>query len=120
MMPAPRIKLLRGLATDFSDPDQADAPLRQLLINTHSPVLVSQQGVLPGLLFAYMTTRVCPGAPQEIMRVTRVLPVRPSAQLKLDLKIGDQEESYTLGEVLEYLNSADTGETRAALLRGAR
>ncbi|MBK7203926.1 AAA family ATPase [Candidatus Amarolinea dominans] len=114
------VELLRGLATDFSDPDQADAPLRQLLINTHSPVLVSQQGVLPGLLFAYMTTRVCPGAPQETMRVTRVLPVRPSAQLKLDLKIGDQEESYTLGEVLEYLNSADTGETRAALLGGAR
>ena len=110
------VELLRGLATDFSDPEQVDAPLRQLLINTHSPVLVSQRGVLPGLLFAYMTTRVHPGEPQQTVRVTRIVPVQPSPQLKLDLDIGDQEETYTLGEVLEYLNSSDTGEARASLL----
>ena len=114
------VELLRGLATDFSDPEQVDAPLRQLLINTHSPVLVSQGGVLPGLLFAYITSRVRPGSPQEIIRVTRVLPVQPSSQLKLNLNIGNQEESYTLGEVLEYLNSADTGEARNALLGDVR
>jgi hypothetical protein len=76
--------------------------------------------VLPGLLFAYMTTRVRPGSPQETIRVTRVLPVQPSSQLKLNLNIGNQEESYTLGEVLEYLNSADTGEARNALLGDVR
>jgi hypothetical protein len=97
-----------------------DAPLRQLLINTHSPMLVSQHGVLPGLLFAYMTTRVHPGEPQQTVRVTRIVPVQPSPQLKLDLDIGDQEETYTLGEILEYLNSSDTGEARASLLGDAR
>lgn len=55
------VHLLRDLTTDFSDPAQSDEPLRQLLVNTHSPVLVSQPGVLPGLLFAYMATRVQPG-----------------------------------------------------------
>jgi len=114
------VELLRGLATDFSDPEQVDAPLRQLLINTHSPVLVSQHGVLPGLLFAYMTSRVHPGEPCQTIRVTRIVPVQPSAQLKLDLDIGDQEWTYTLGEILEYLNSADTGEARASLLGDVR
>jgi predicted ATPase len=114
------VELLRGLATDFSDPEQVDAPLRQLLINTHSPVLVSQHGVLPGLLFAYMTSRVHPGEPCHTIRVTRIVPVQPSAQLKLDLDIGDQEWTYTLGEILEYLNSADTGEARASLLGDVR
>jgi len=32
-------QVLSELATDFSDPEQQDAPLRQLLSNTHSPVL---------------------------------------------------------------------------------
>ena len=114
------VELLHGLATDFSDPEQVDAPLRQLLINTHSPVLVCQRGVLPGLLFAYMTTRVYPGKPRQTIRVTRIVPVQPSPQLKIDLDIGDQEETYTLGEVLEYLNSSDTGEARASLLGAAR
>ncbi len=114
------VELLRGLATDFSDPDQADSPLRQLLINTHSPALVSQRRALPGLLFAYMTTRVHPGVPQETVRVTRVLPVQPSSQLRLELKVEPQEESYTLGEVIEYLNSADTGEARTVLLGDAQ
>ncbi|OQA43491.1 MAG: recombination protein F [Chloroflexi bacterium ADurb.Bin325] len=109
------VELLRGLATDFSNPEQADAPLRQLLINTHSPVLVSQAGVLPSLLFAYMTTRVHPGDPAQTIRVTRVVPIQPSPQLKLELDIGDQEETYTLGEVLEYLDSSDMGEARASL-----
>jgi len=111
------VELLRELATDFADPEQAEAPLRQLLVNTHSPVLVSQPGVLPGLLFAYLTTRVQPGKAPPV-RITRILPVQPSPQLKLDLEIGDQEESYTLGEVLEYLNSADFGEARFILQKG--
>jgi hypothetical protein len=109
------VQLLRELATDFADPEQAGAPLRQLLINTHSPVLVSQPGVLSGLLFAYLTTRVFPGDGQQPLRVTKILPVQPSQQLRLALDIQPQEESYTLGEVLEYLDSADFGETQTSL-----
>ena len=33
------IQLLRDLATDFQD--EAEIPLRQLIVNTHSPVLIA-------------------------------------------------------------------------------
>jgi predicted ATPase len=109
------VDLLRELTTDFSDPIQSDEPLRQLLVNTHSPVLVSQPDVEQGLLFAYMTTRIQPGQTIQPLRVTRIVPVKTDRQLKLDLGIDDHEESYTLGQVIEYLNSADFGEALADL-----
>lgn len=112
------VQLLRELATDFSDPEQANEPLRQLLVNTHSPVLVGQPGVLPGLLFAHMATRVQPGQATLPLRVTRIVPVSPDPQLKMDLDIDAQEEAYTIGQVMEYLNSADLGEARASLEEG--
>lgn len=111
------VALLRELATDFSDPNQSDEPLRQLLINTHSPVLAKQPEVLPGLLFAYMTTRVQPGQAAQPIRVTRIVPVEAAKQLKLDLGIDDQEEAYTVGQVIEYLNTTDFGEALASLQR---
>lgn len=110
------VHLLRALATDFADPEQADEPLRQLLVNTHSPVLASQKGVLSGLLFAHMTTRVQPGMDPP-MRVTQIVPVNPSRQIKMDLDIGDEQEAYTLGQVMSYLHSADPREALASLQR---
>jgi predicted ATPase len=110
------VHLLNDLATNFSDPTQTDQPLRQLLVNTHSPVLVSQPGVLPGLLFAYMTTRVQPGAAnKQSLRITRTIPVETTRQLKLDLGIDDQEEAYTIRQVLDYLDRTDFGEAVATL-----
>lgn len=113
------VHLLHELTTDFSDPAQADEPLRQLLVNTHSPVLVSQPDVWQGLLFAYMTTRVQPGQITRPLQVTRIVPIKPVRQLKLDLGIGDQEEAYTLGQVIEYLDSANFGDALASLQEGS-
>jgi predicted ATPase len=107
------VNLLRDLTTDFSDPAQVDEPLRQLLINTHSPVLVSQPGVQQGLLFAHMTTRVQPNQMSLPLRVTRITPVKPGYQVRMD--IDEQEEAYTLGHVTAYLESIDFGEARASL-----
>ncbi|MGA2205204.1 MAG: AAA family ATPase [Terracidiphilus sp.] len=36
------LKLLRDIATDTSEPVSADNPLRQVIINTHSPAVVAQ------------------------------------------------------------------------------
>jgi len=68
------IRLLREFATDFSDPEQAEAPLRQLLVNTHSPTLAAALQVERELLFAHMPTRVPPpggGAPTRVTRIMR-------------------------------------------------
>jgi hypothetical protein len=117
------VELLHNLTTDFSDPTQAEEPLRQLLANTHSPVLVGQlvnqldspPGMVPGLLFAYMTTRVQPSQAQPL-RVSRIVPVvQPDKQLKRSLGIEAQEEAYTLSQATEYLNSADLDEALAGL-----
>jgi predicted ATPase len=126
------VYLLSELATDFSEPEQAEEPLRQLLVNTHSPVLVSQfvqstsnkahkHTQLPaGLLFAYITTRIQPGNLKPL-RVTRVIPVISPYnyhQLTLDLGVNEPEVSYTLKQVIDYLNSADVGEAVDTLQGG--
>jgi predicted ATPase len=106
--------LLHGLATDLSDPDQLAEPLRQVLINTHSPILVSELSKVsegrPEIVFAYMVTHM-PGG----NRVTRMVPVTRDRQLQQDLEIAQPEEAYTLKQVLDYLDSADTGGAVAVL-----
>lgn len=100
--------LLRELATDFQDEQQVDAPLRQLLVNTHSPVFISQPDIRKALLFAYMVTRVVPHSketpPQRVTRIVQV--VGPYTQLKLkDIDVSKEEESYTIDQIKKYLNS---------------
>jgi hypothetical protein len=106
--------LLRELATDFRDEDQVNFPLRQLLVNTHSPTFISQTDIRGALLFAYMVTRV--GSYEKDIpsqRVTRVVQVvRPFAQLQLDLGISKEEEFYTVEQIKNYLDSDALDEAR--------
>jgi len=112
-------QLLRALATDFSDPGQATEPLRQVLINTHSPALVSAlsktSGGRPEIVFAYMITHL-PGEYQLPIRITHMVPVTADRRVRKELEIDDPEGAYTLKQVLDYLESTDTGE--ASVLRG--
>lgn len=104
-------KLLSDLATDFTDPDQFDVPLRQFLCNTHSPVFVSQPDILPHVVFAHTVLLVDPATSLPAQRVTRMVPIRSSSiQPGFDLPISQEEQAYTLEEVKAYLESADPGE----------
>jgi predicted ATPase len=100
-------RVLRDLATNFQDQDQIGLPLRQLLVNTHSPTFISQTEIRDALLFAYMVTLMRPpekGIPPQ--RVTRIVPViKPDAQLLSDLGVSQEEEAYTLDQIKDYLNS---------------
>jgi hypothetical protein len=107
--------LLRHLATDFSDASQSEQPLRQLLINTHSPVLISQPAIYPHIIFAHMATLVQPGNDISPMRVTRMTPVLLEQQTKLQNENERAEEIYTLQQVLRYLDSADVLEARLSI-----
>jgi predicted ATPase len=110
--------ILSQLATDFDDPDQEGAPLRQFLCNTHSPVFISQTPIMPHLLFAYTVTRSDPRHPQALERITRMTPVISSpTQPSLGMEITSEERIYTLEEVKAYLNSADLGEAHSLLGR---
>lgn len=108
--------ILKGLATDFSDSTQADQPLRQLIINTHSPKFISQPELINSLLFAYMPTRVALGKNGGAFRVTKIVPIK-SNQSEFDLGIDEPEKAYTLGQVIDYLDSTDYGEALAALIK---
>ncbi len=100
-------RLLRELATDFHDESQKDLPLRQLLVNTHSPVFISQTEIRDALLFAYMVTRVGPQAkgipPYRVTRISQV--AKPHPQLKPDFGLSKEEEIYTVDQIKNYLNS---------------
>ena len=107
-------QLLKELATDFSDPDQAEAPLRQALCNTHSPVFIGHSHILPHLLFAHMATPAVPESSVQPQPATRIVPVVPDP-VQLPLPMPEEERSFTLSEVQDYLESADLGEARREL-----
>ena len=97
-------ELLSQLTTDFADPDQAALPLRQLLVNTHSPAFIKQPSVLPHLLFAQSVTSVNPGPGGQVQRVTRITPTESSTRPRLP----GFETAHTVNQVAEYLESGDT------------
>ena len=95
------------MATNFQDEDQVNLPLRQLLVNTHSPTFISQTEIRDALLFAYVVTRMRPPE-KEIppQRVTRIVPViKSDTQSLSDLAVSEEEKTYTLDQIKDYLNS---------------
>lgn len=107
------VRLLRNMTTDFSDPEQAEGPLRQLLVTTHSPTLVSQLDLTRGeLLLAEMAMRIKPR--EYSMQVTLMTPVLPDAGRSTP------EGAYTLDRTYEYLNSTSLETARAGLRRAGK
>jgi len=95
--------LLRGLATDFSDPQWVDEPLRQVLVTTHSPTFISQPDVIDALLFTYTMTRVEPSATGlPPMRFTHAAPVRLTMDSTENTDVKN-EATYTIALVKDLL-----------------
>lgn len=106
--------LLQQLATNFSEPEEAAFPLRQVLCNTHSPAFISYKSILPYVLFAYATTHVDP-ARALAQRVTRIVPLQADALQPALLTVSLEERSYTLSEVRAYLESGNLDEALDSL-----
>lgn len=97
------VELLRSLSTNFdSDERGANAeakwPMRQLLVNTHSPLLMAQLKDIE-LLFAYMPTRI--NDDDASTQVTCIVPIRK------ELLPDPQARFFTRQQVKDYLHSAD-------------
>ena len=109
-------RLLKDLTVDFSD---ASTPLRQVIVNTHSPVLVSQllqwkADRSVSVWFSQLVTlitevknRVEPALPKIKMRVTKILPVIKERFSQLTLPYSENERKLTLSAVMHYLQTAD-------------
>ncbi len=100
--------LLKELSTDFSSDD---VPLRQVIINTHSPVMVRevsrwQQDPNVSIWYAQMKNQV---ADIEQRRVsfasTSILPVLKDKTTQLPIQYSPQEISLTLSTVEKYLET---------------
>lgn len=107
-------QILQDLTTDFSSSDQEGAPLRQVICNTHSPVFISHPDILSHVLFAHLAPNAGPKGNTHLHAATRMVPVIPDP-LQPALPIPEEVQSYTLSEVLSYLQSADLDTARSHL-----
>jgi predicted ATPase len=98
--------LLRELATDFKNEEEQDIPLRQIIINTHSPILVGNffknQEIDCKVLYAILFSKVDPHKKQALI-FTKMIPVTAQS-----FHFGNRtEKNITLSEVQKYLQTKD-------------
>lgn len=102
------VNLLKDLTTDFTD---ETLPLRQIIVNTHSQILVRyiqnwETDKNVSLHFAQMRTRVQElNGKKQKAKVTVILPVEKDGQLTLN--ISEPDRKLSLQTVAEYLSSLE-------------
>ncbi len=101
--------LLKGLSTDFTE---WLMPLHQVIVNTHSPVLVShiyrwKEDKNVSIWYAEMRNRVTDIHNKRMaLSVTSILPVIKDDIQQLTLSFSEQEKKITLSNVKSYLETA--------------
>ncbi|MFN5972645.1 MAG: AAA family ATPase [Microcystis sp.] len=103
-------RLLKELTVDFKD---TEMPLRQVIVNTHSPVLVSQlinwqDDENVSIWLSQLTNRISTIEGKRIkMKSSNFHPVIKENKKQLTLFYSENEAKLTLSEVVEYLKTAD-------------
>lgn len=102
-------KLLKGLSLDFKD---TQMPLHQVIVNTHSPVLVShiyqwKHDNNVSIWYAEMRSRIADIKGKRIsLSVTSILPVVKDNNTQLIIHFSEQDKKLTLSNVKRYLETA--------------
>lgn len=103
------VSLLRDLSTDFSDEDM---PLRQVIINTHSPLLAnkvfSTKNRNTSLWYAQMRNKIIDVTNKRIsLHLTNILPVIENEKETLfpDLQVSEEDRKIAYSKFMEYLNT---------------
>ncbi len=102
-------KLLKDLSIDFAD---IEMPLRQMIVNTHSPVLVAhinrwEPDNNVSIWYAEIRNRVTDISNKRVkLSVTSILPVITEKSLQLMLNFSEPEKKLTLSKVKRYLETA--------------
>jgi len=109
--------LLKDLSIDFTD---ADMPLRQIIVNTHSPVLVNQllqwraNNDVSVCLSRLNTLITETDGTRNKIKITKMSPVLKEKENSVQLllfPVSEPERKVTLAEVIDYLETADTENT---------
>ncbi len=95
-------ELLKDLAVNFED---IDSLLRQVIVNTHSPVLVGEILSLKadGVATVWFSDLLTHISNKQAARVTRMLPV-VRRERQFSLEFTENEKKLTLSKVNEYLS----------------
>ncbi len=103
-------KLLKDLSIDFND---IDLPLRQVIVNTHSPVLVGnmhkwEKDQNVSLWYAQMRTSIFNTGDERLkMNITKINPVIKKGSYQTTIEYSEQEKKLTLATVEEYLRTSE-------------
>ncbi len=101
-------ELLKHLTNDFTD---EELPLRQVIVNTHSPILVNsiykwEQDSTVSIWYAEIINRITDINNSRIkISVTNILPVTIGLEYLLNLTFTDSQKKMTLATVKEYLET---------------
>jgi predicted ATPase len=102
--------LLKGLTTDFSD---NTFPLRQVVVNTHSPILVKQidkwkQDPFVSMWFSQVSTLITNNNNRRLkLSISKILPVEKETERQLQIFLTEADKKMTLTKVKEYLENTE-------------
>lgn len=102
--------LLKDLTNDFTDEEQ---PLRQVVVNTHSPILVKEiykweKDNNVSIWYAEISNRVTDIKNERMnISITNILPVTKELNYQLNLPFTEQQKKMTLATVKEYLETTE-------------
>jgi predicted ATPase len=102
--------LVKALSTDFHN---SELPLRQAIVNTHSPVLVNEMMLWRNdknvsVNFSEMRTRIIGIQGKKIkINVSKISPVIKLNDFQTSLEFSVQDRKLTLTTIKDYLQSAD-------------
>ena len=104
------LEVLRGLTTDFVRETNAPFPARQVLINTHSPVLVAEVCKMSGvetfgsIFFARLVTHIHNGKKMQHTKM-QVVDMHAQTTFDFDPRISQIERKVGKMELVNYLES---------------
>ncbi len=111
------MRLLKGLSTQFQVEGEADLPLRQVIINTHSPLLMQKyfanQSYYEGEFYLAHLDRKVDAVKKLSYKLTRMSPVIADKKTNAlqELFIPPAEKKYSQYEVARILQSFDEEES---------
>ncbi len=112
------VELLKDLSTNFLE---IELPLRQVIVNTHSPVLVSEMikwkdDKSVSIHFAEMRTRIMNFENKKRkLNISKITPVSNEWQTQTTILFSDQDRKLTIQTIKEYLQTIDFESTRKSI-----
>lgn len=104
------VALLRELSSDFSEGEEG-LPLRQVIVNTHSPVVIKnvigQQQGLVSVMFSQVATAI---QDKKRLSITKMSRIDTSSQRSIDDIEAQRQGRITLELAIQYLQEANSEE----------